>query len=245
MSITIQNSTVSYGPNIITDGLVALFDVKNNKCNISGVTEWQILSYSGGVNTGFTVDSGVYDSTTRSFLLNGTDESFVIPKTTDSQTQWGRTISFLCKPEEDSYIFNNADSLSLYFTKNRKVSLVACPYSHILYPYYNILMDNDNVVTLMNNGTNHDGSVITLNLNGEVLKSKAAYSGSLGYVYSYGKIVENDGYQWINVYRGYTKNVSFIDSDSFTNVLSSDYTRTYVGDIDVDDDFGTLYALSS
>lgn len=227
------------GNKITSNNLKSILDFKNEKCYIDGNENWYVYSVSNqSLELPITIPSGSYDINTKKAHLDGTDELIEIKKNENNKIKWGKTISIYCNPitgTTGSYILNDTNQLILCFTDNRKITLLSSPQSHKWYWYSGILIDSSNNITLIQYSQNYCPEYIKLDISGNVIGLKRDYT--ISNQYSYGKIVENNGEQYVGHYRGYSKSSNFLNSDVITTYSSSIYMNWYNGDIDVDDNY--------
>jgi len=226
----------SYGPRITTNGLTSIFDVKNDDNIVSLPSNWKIRTLtknSGDYNIDISV--GIYDSSLRKFVVDGIDQTIKIPKNADYQWQWGSTISLRCKPNPGDFILNDNGGLIIYFSENRKITALVSPHSHTFRNYTSILIDSSNNITSIGGGSNHALGLIKIDLEGNILGLKRdEYGRGFSGIYAYGKIVEDDEYQYIGTTRGYCKSPNFLESDDTIQINNASYINSYMGDMDVD-----------
>ena len=90
-------STLSGGPNIVTNGLVLSLDAANPKSYISGSTTWNDISRGGNNGTlinGPTFNSGNYGS----IVFDGVDDYNLVPNNPSLQPPTSLTLECLLKP---------------------------------------------------------------------------------------------------------------------------------------------------
>jgi len=88
MSITISNSKVSYGPNIVTDGLVGYWDAANPDSYPGSGTDW--FDISGNNYTGTLVSGPTYDAVTKSIVFDAAGERAIV-----NVDSWIRTVNYV------------------------------------------------------------------------------------------------------------------------------------------------------
>jgi len=229
-----------YGPQVTTDGLVSIFDVKNINDNlVVPYTDWKMRSFSGNTEDNeIVIDSSIYDAGLKKFSLDGVSDIVYLPKNVDTKFKWGSTISIRCKPTPGEYIFSDTNGINLFYTETNKALLFSTPNSDSFRPYMSILMDGSNNITLLAGNSNNSFGVLKIDLDSSVLGMKRL-DGYQAFTYNYvnGKIVENDGYQWVQSYRGYSQNESFLESDDLTYITNATYINMYLGELDVDASF--------
>lgn len=231
----------SAGPKINVDKLTALFDVKNNKCYRNG--EWRMISVSenrfiegGEVNIS---TSGIYDGNNRNFSLDGTDDLFTVEKNKDTEWKWGKTISIRCNSEPGYCILDNNGTIQLYYTEGKRLLLGTTPDNYLYNGISAINIDSSNNIIAGSLMSNHAPDLKILNLDGKTIKTRKAeappinYDIKISYSYGSGKIVEYDGFQYVQTFSGYTKTKNIIDND-FEKTFSKSNANSITGDIDVD-----------
>ena len=222
--------STSYGPPPISrDGLISIFDVKNQADNFVSISEWKLRSFTdSGSQNNFSINPSIYDTDLLKFVTNGTNEIFRLGVTEDTQFQWGKTISIRCKPlSVGSYIFNDTNGIQLYYTLDKKLTVLSNPHNYGYRPYSCIGIDNSNNITLLGGGSNNNPTALKLDLAGNIIGMKGdPVTTSFSRGYSYGKIVfdETDGLQWVQILRGYVGNYDFMETDTVTKFL---YNATY------------------
>lgn len=234
--------STTYGPPPVSrDGLISIFDVKNQADNFISTSEWKMRSFTNeDSQNNFSVNPGIYDANLKAFVTNGTDEVVNLAVTADTQPWWGKTISIRCKPlETGAYIFNDTNGTQLYYTDDKKLTVLTSPHNYSYKSYTCIGIDSSNNITLLGCGSNNNPTALKIDIAGNVLGYKAdPVTYSFSYSYAYGKIIfdEIDGLQWVQILRGYTASYDFLNpySDSREKYLNNVIVNAAFGEGDTD-----------
>ncbi len=229
----------SGGPDLNTQGLTTLIEVKDYRSIINNNTNFKLTDSKNSVSINersFTLSSGIYDSGSKSFKLNGTDNSISIPNTPDNQFSWGSSISLLVSASAGSYILNEIDSKILYFTKNNKLTFLASPPSHMWNAYGSVCMTSNNEIILLGFRSNNTPNVLKLNLEGDIINMRRGIGTDFSYSYCYGKMIESSSFFYTPSFRGFSK-TSNIFLNSYEKHTNNSTLNIYNGDMDIQDGY--------
>lgn len=219
-----------------TDGLITMLDLRNPLCINGSNTAWKFArSRDTDLNDEFTVPVGLYDDTTKSFSLNGIDDVLSLPKTKSNKIKFPSTMSIFCKPMPGSYIFNDINSLILYYSKSKNLVLQSTPLNGLTFSYSGILIDSNNDITLLQGPDSYNKSAIKFNINGDVIKNIKWYD-SYTYAYNYGKIVEYNNLLYISSYGGWSTIDDLFNYGTTTHVRNALH-NIHQGDCDISNNY--------
>ena len=219
------------------NNLEFVFDIRNSRCYIDN-NSWKFISERNLEDVEFEISNDIYDTSSGKFITDGVDDTIDLELPVD--VDFPMTISMLVKATAGSYIYDDSGAISLYYTKNNKMTLMASSPSIIsAIKISSIYISEDNDIILMINSTNHSQGIIKLGIDGVVKESRRLGNPAFAYVYSYGKMLYDSisKLYYLQTYRGYSKSTNFFITNNYTRVYSTSKLNTYYGDIDMDTDY--------
>lgn len=223
------------GPKTNMDDIGTLFDLANIKCIGTSSTNFKLANMKNRSTDDVSINPGVFDGVNNSLSLDGVDDVESIPKNSYNKFKWGSTLSIYCKPTYGSYILNDTNSNILYFSKSGQVSMLLSPdLSKNVSAPTQVLMDTDNTIYLLHNGSNTCAGANIFDIDGNLIDSLKSTSYSITYTYGYGKMLNVDGTFYNSSYGGWSWRTNFFDFSGYSHIYNGSSIYTYQGDIDID-----------
>jgi hypothetical protein len=240
--------SLEYFNKFTTDGLVALVDFKNPATFQVDSSTWKVKSFTGDPNVYMYENLSVSEG---SLYLSDNSIGGVIVKNRDTMPKAGYTISIKCTPQPGKYIYNDNQSVMLYYTETNKLNMMLAPVLCRASGFYvsAIEIDTSNNLVLYELSSNHDYSLMYLTIDGSVITTKYEYSAgavnTFFYSYTFGTSKWYNGYKYLTCNAGYVKFGDVVYNDkNFSVHTNSTYMPGYNGDLDIDPS-GFMYRVAS